>query len=83
LEQDLLAAGALEDVVAEPCTGVAESGHFGIDVLDDEVDAVPAAGPGLAPSGIDRPAELVGPMSSSRRLPRATSANAARRSSEL
>src|SRR5262245_3134029 len=43
-EQDLLAAGSLDDVVAEPCTGVAEAGDFGIDVVDDEVDAVPAAG---------------------------------------
>ena len=33
-------------------------------------------GPGLAPSGIGRPAELAGPASSSRRLPRLTSANA-------
>ena len=33
-------------------------------------------GPGLAPSGIGRPAELFGPESSSRRLPRLTSANA-------
>ena len=33
-------------------------------------------GPGLAPSGIGRPAELVGPLSRSRRLPRVTSANA-------
>jgi hypothetical protein len=44
LEQDLLTAWSFEDVVAEPCTGVAESGHFGIDVVDDEMDAVPAAG---------------------------------------
>ncbi len=33
-------------------------------------------GPGLRPSGIGRPAELAGPASSSRRLPRVTSANA-------
>ena len=33
-------------------------------------------GPGLAPSVIARPAELVGPLNSSRRLPRLTSANA-------
>src|SRR5262245_51914644 len=33
-------------------------------------------GPGLAPSGMGRPAELVGPLSSSRRLPRVTLANA-------
>ena len=33
-------------------------------------------GPGVAPSGIGRPAELFGPASSSRRLPRLTSANA-------
>jgi hypothetical protein len=33
-------------------------------------------GRGVRPSGIDRPAELFGPLSSSRRLPRTTSANA-------
>jgi hypothetical protein len=33
-------------------------------------------GSGARPSGIDRPAELVGPLRSSRRLPRTTSANA-------
>ena len=33
-------------------------------------------GPGVRPSGIGRPAELAGPASSSRRLPRLTSANA-------
>ena len=33
-------------------------------------------GPGVAPSGIGRPAELFGPARSSRRLPRLTSANA-------
>ncbi len=32
--------------------------------------------PGLVPSGIGRPAEVVRPASSSRRLPRFTSANA-------
>jgi hypothetical protein len=33
-------------------------------------------GCGVRPSGIGRPAELAGPLSSSRRLPRTTSANA-------
>ena len=33
-------------------------------------------GPGVRPSGIGRPAELFGPLSSSRSLPRTTSANA-------
>ena len=33
-------------------------------------------GSGVRPSGIGRPAELVGPLSSSRRWPRTTSANA-------
>src|SRR5262249_44133505 len=47
LEQYLLAAGSFEDVVAEPSTGAAETGHLGIDVVDDEVDAVPAARPRL------------------------------------
>ena len=33
-------------------------------------------GSGMRPSGMGRPAELLGPLSSSRRLPRTTSANA-------
>src|SRR5262249_5751602 len=33
-------------------------------------------GPGLTPSGMGRPAELVGPLSNSRKLPRVTLANA-------
>ena len=47
LEQDLLAAGPFDDVVAERRAGVAEPGDLGVDVVDDEVDAVPAAGSGL------------------------------------
>src|SRR5262245_42489163 len=63
LEQDLLAAGSCEDVVAEPSTRVAEAGDFDIDVVDDEVDSVPAAGYRLGairhwpPRGAGRPAE--------------------------
>src|SRR5262245_19096998 len=62
-EQDLLATGSLDDVVAEPCPGVAEAGDFGIDVVDDQVDAVPAAGTRLdairhrPPRGAGRSAE--------------------------
>src|SRR5262245_44533893 len=62
-EQDLPAAGSLDDVVAEPCTGVAEAGHLGIDVVDDQMDAVPAAGSWLGairhrpPCGAARSAE--------------------------
>ena len=56
--------------------GGAQPLDLGRDVVDDEVDAVPAARLGLRPSGIGRPAELVGPLSSSRRWPRTTSANA-------
>src|SRR5262245_15479813 len=44
LEQDLLAAGSLQDVVAEPGARVAQARDFGVDVVDDQVDAVPAAG---------------------------------------
>jgi hypothetical protein len=80
LEQDLGAARAGDDVVAERRSRLAQPANFGIDLVDDEVGAVPAAGPGLAPSGIGRPAELVGPLSSSRRLPRRTSANAGAKS---
>src|SRR5437016_6847403 len=44
LEQDLLAAGSFENVVAELSTSVTEAGDVGFNVVDDEVDAVPAAG---------------------------------------
>jgi hypothetical protein len=76
LEQDLTAAGTGDDVVAEAQAGLVDSGDLGGDVADDEVDAFQPSGPGLAPSCIGRPAELAGPLSSSRRLPRVTSANA-------
>ncbi len=49
LEQDLGAAGAGDDVVAEARAGFAEPSHLGDDVGDDEVDAVPPPGPGLVP----------------------------------
>ena len=51
LEQDLFAARADDDVVAECRPGIAESGDFGLDVVDKEVDAVPAAGFGFTSVG--------------------------------
>src|ERR687892_1382768 len=51
LQQDLTAAGTADDVVAEAQAGLAESGDLGGDVADDEVDAVPAAGPRLGSIG--------------------------------
>jgi len=42
-EQDLDTAGASDDVVAEGQPGLAEPGDLGIDVVDEEADAVPAA----------------------------------------
>src|SRR5262245_66669962 len=58
LEQDLPAAGSCEDVVAEPGPRGAEAGDFGIDVVDDEVDAVPAAG--SWPGAVDRKSVVYG-----------------------
>lgn len=49
LDQDPGAAGAGNDVVAEARAGFAEPSHLGGDVGGNEVDAVPAAGPGLVP----------------------------------
>jgi hypothetical protein len=78
-KQDLVAAGVGDDVVAEAHSGITEPSYFGGGVGDDEVDAVPAAGAGLVPPDTGRPAELAGPPSSSRGLPRVTSAKAGRR----
>src|SRR5258708_5551091 len=43
LEEDLLAARSREEVVAERSTGAPKSRDLGIDVVDDQVDAIPAA----------------------------------------
>ena len=62
VEQDLLAARAADDVVAKRQPGGAQPLDLGGDVVDDQVDAVPAARlRAVRPSGIGRPAELVGP----------------------
>src|SRR5262249_15648673 len=42
-EKNLLAAGSFEDVVAKLCSRRAQASDFGLDVLDDEVDAIPPA----------------------------------------
>ncbi len=76
VEQDLRAAGSGDDVVAEVHAGLAEAFDLGREVVDDEVDAVPSPGRGWLPSGMGRPAELAGPLSSRRRWPRRTSAKA-------
>src|SRR2546428_2187819 len=55
VEQDLRAAGSLDDIVAEAEPGGAQPGDLGLDVVDDQVDAVPAAGAGPAAVG-HRPA---------------------------
>jgi len=47
-EQDLWATGSGDDVVAEPQSGGAEPGHLGGEVVDHQLDAIPAAGGGLA-----------------------------------
>src|SRR5262245_37737550 len=49
LQEDLRAARAGHDVVPKPyLSGAPESSHLGRDVLDDEVDPVPATGSRLA-----------------------------------
>src|SRR5215218_5596448 len=48
LEQDLLPAGPGHDVVAECGAGVAQACDLSVDVVDDEMDSIPAAGAGLA-----------------------------------
>src|SRR3954454_17283996 len=48
VEQDLLAARAGDDVVAKAQAGRAQSRDVGREVLDDEMNAVPATGPGRA-----------------------------------
>ena len=52
LEEDLLSAGSGDDVVAEWDAGVPEPVHLGGEVAHDQVDPVPPARPGSAPSGI-------------------------------
>jgi pimeloyl-ACP methyl ester carboxylesterase len=47
IEQDLLAARSGDDVVAEGEPGGAQPLDLGFDVVDDEVNAVPATGAGL------------------------------------
>src|SRR5262249_28368828 len=55
--------GVCDDVVAERSAGVAETGYFGVDVVDDQVDAIPTTGSGLdairhgSSRGTGRPAE--------------------------
>ncbi len=74
-EQDLASAGAGDDVAKEGQTRVAEPSDLGIDVVEDEVDAI--AAPAVASSsGVARAPELAGPDSRSRRGPRTTSAKA-------
>ena len=74
--EDLGAAGTGDDLVAERHAFLGEAGDLGLEVVEDEVDPVPPAGPGRSPSAIARPAELCGPRQQERRLPRVTSANA-------
>jgi hypothetical protein len=76
VEQDLRANRSGHDVVAEMDAGGAKSIYFGRKVFDDEVVRFQPPGPGRRPSGIGRPAELLGPLSSDRKSPRATSAKA-------
>src|SRR6266545_4812253 len=74
VDQDLGSSGARSDIVAEPQPGRAKALDFRRDVVHNELDPVPAARTRYA--GIGHPAELVGPLSRSRKSPRVTSANA-------
>src|SRR6266511_4125988 len=70
LDQDLRAARSLHDLVPERHAFRAEPFDLGGEVVDDQMDPVPAAWSGRRPAGMGRPAELVGPLSNSRRSPR-------------
>jgi hypothetical protein len=50
-QENLLAAGSFNDVVAELGPGIAELDDLGVDVVDEEVDAVPATRSGLGAVG--------------------------------
>jgi hypothetical protein len=50
-EQDLAPAGAGDHIVAEGQSGGAQPADLGVEVVDDEVDAVPSAGYGLSAVG--------------------------------
>src|SRR5262245_54681249 len=60
VDEYLLAAGAGDDIVAEAETRCAEPLHLGLDVVDDEVDAVPATRLGLPPVGHRPPGRALG-----------------------
>ena len=76
VEEDLLAAGPADDVVAERGAGVAEAVDERVEVVDLDDEPVPAAGLGRPPSGIGRAADDAGPASHRSRSPRRTRANA-------
>ncbi|WP_068269386.1 hypothetical protein [Aldersonia kunmingensis] len=71
-----MSARATDDVVAELHTARAEPFDVGGDVVDDELQPVPAAGEGTSPSGMGRPAELFGPDNNSWSRSRTTAAKA-------
>src|SRR5262245_56512698 len=48
VEHDLPAAGAADDLVPERDSFTGQAFDLGLDVVDDQVDPVPAAGPRLA-----------------------------------
>ena len=75
-EQDLGAARADDDVVAERRPGIRSRATSASMSSTRKWMRFHPPGPGLRPSGIGRPAELVGPLRSNRRSPRRTSAKA-------
>jgi hypothetical protein len=76
LGQDLLTARPADDLVAEGDSPRPAAARPRARVVDDEVDAIPTPRLRYAAVGHRTAAELSGPLRSSRRLPRTTSANA-------
>ena len=75
-QQDLRAARPPHDIVSKLHASSTQSCDLGRKILHNQVDAVPTARSRLGPIGHCRPAELVGPATSKRSDPSATSANA-------
>ena len=76
VEQDLPAARAADDVVAEVSPAARSRSTSPARSSTIRWMRFQPPGWGVRPSGIGRPAELAGPLSNRRRWPRTTSANA-------
>lgn len=76
LEEHLGAARTGDHVISECHSGCSETVDLASEIRGNKVMRFQPPGPGRAPSGMARPAELFGPLKRSRKLPRRTSANA-------